>query len=843
MDKITEVGHKMRSAIKAKLIELGCYVDDELPDYIMVMVANHRSKEMMLEDLQLFLDSNTQIFVNWLHHVLQKLHEVTVSSIDIPKITKQEARLKRKIVESKKNKTNESLIDDELKNSTKHEVKIKTLKTENKTTPSLTDDLPISAKTIVERQRRISLKTKEQEPEKETIVSDNNQLELAEIENKILEAKNKLAELEKNDNDKNVIDDDEFINIAAHDDELQFDDDKDDGCLTPPLLEHHQSSLKMNKTSEKKVSILDRLGEKKQHKPITSVASSSSEKKIRLSEIKKIENELLYGSSKSKEMHSSSSQINSKRDLKRKSNVHERIGIMSSIVKPISSNSNKRRREQHTDDDDVDKDADTTTTISSVIKITPRNSKLTKNKIQPNSNLLLKAMADAHKSINISNINNNNNNKPTTNSTTTSTAIITSSDRKNINNKRTLNDTSNENKSKKKELYTSHYNKNKKDIKTDTNKKLIQNIIIKVNTATSNVTDNNSDHSKQEDDHDKHINKDVQDEEEEVEEEAEEDEQLILPTSTTNDHVQHEKSEPKQRFIVTLNGVDENKIFKKSLKTKIKKAESDNDKLLTTTNDNDNDNDIKEEEYIKRVKISNDDIDDKKIEKKKKRAPSPITFNESDFNTKTNSSSVSTTAIGTATTILKKQNKNDEQREHKCKYWPRCKLKDGHCDGRHEPPATLPPVVVNTSQQRCKTFPLCKYGQHCYYLHPLCKYNLQCTSLNCIYKHTNRSAIQTQIPPSIASTVVAVPVPVTVPIPVANKICKYYPKCTNVQCKYIHKKPTSLPIPCRYGQYCLNQYECNYDHSIISSSSSRIINFSSSSMISNKYKLKWKSTL
>ena len=45
MDNLgTEVSNKIRSAIKAKLIELDAYVDDELPDYIMVMVANDRTK-------------------------------------------------------------------------------------------------------------------------------------------------------------------------------------------------------------------------------------------------------------------------------------------------------------------------------------------------------------------------------------------------------------------------------------------------------------------------------------------------------------------------------------------------------------------------------------------------------------------------------------------------------------------------------------------------------------------------------------------------------------------------------------------------------------------------------
>lgn len=69
-----------QAAIKAKLIELGAYVDDELPDYIMVMVANKRTRSQMDEDLQLFLTSNTKTFTSWLHTVLQKLQEVTVAS-------------------------------------------------------------------------------------------------------------------------------------------------------------------------------------------------------------------------------------------------------------------------------------------------------------------------------------------------------------------------------------------------------------------------------------------------------------------------------------------------------------------------------------------------------------------------------------------------------------------------------------------------------------------------------------------------------------------------------------------------------------------------------------------
>lgn len=57
----------IQSAIKAKLLELGTgsqtgYIDDELPDYVMIMVANKRSKSQMATDLNLFLGSNTGMF-------------------------------------------------------------------------------------------------------------------------------------------------------------------------------------------------------------------------------------------------------------------------------------------------------------------------------------------------------------------------------------------------------------------------------------------------------------------------------------------------------------------------------------------------------------------------------------------------------------------------------------------------------------------------------------------------------------------------------------------------------------------------------------------------------------
>lgn len=74
----TELSKKIRTAIKEKLQELGAYVDEELPDYIMVMVANKKNPKQMADDLSLFLGNNTIKFTVWLHGVLEKLRSTAV---------------------------------------------------------------------------------------------------------------------------------------------------------------------------------------------------------------------------------------------------------------------------------------------------------------------------------------------------------------------------------------------------------------------------------------------------------------------------------------------------------------------------------------------------------------------------------------------------------------------------------------------------------------------------------------------------------------------------------------------------------------------------------------------
>lgn len=81
----TEISKKIRSAIKGKLQELGAYIDEELPDYIMVMVANKKTSQQMTDDLSLFLGNNTGKFTIWLQGVLEKLRSVAGEPASVSK--------------------------------------------------------------------------------------------------------------------------------------------------------------------------------------------------------------------------------------------------------------------------------------------------------------------------------------------------------------------------------------------------------------------------------------------------------------------------------------------------------------------------------------------------------------------------------------------------------------------------------------------------------------------------------------------------------------------------------------------------------------------------------------
>ena len=93
-----------KTSVKAKLIEIGQYIgkytifklkvsnfylkflkknkDDQLTDYVMIMVTNKKSEKQMAEDLELFLGGLSQAssFSAWLHSSIRSLSSASSSN-------------------------------------------------------------------------------------------------------------------------------------------------------------------------------------------------------------------------------------------------------------------------------------------------------------------------------------------------------------------------------------------------------------------------------------------------------------------------------------------------------------------------------------------------------------------------------------------------------------------------------------------------------------------------------------------------------------------------------------------------------------------------------------------
>ncbi|XP_073817069.1 nuclear polyadenosine RNA-binding 2 [Musca autumnalis] len=281
-----EIGQKMRSAVKAKLQELGTggsagYIDDELPDYVMIMVANKRSKQQMISDLNLFLGSQTELFVTWLHEVLQKLQEVTLPASaslskkrksshkeDTTPATSSSSKKEKKQIKKEKNpvkKTKETvespdknvsgkasgsirdIFAEELLEKAKHEIsattdiaqnikkhKHKSAMEEDDSTSELPNERQEFDIPTISEISSTTGATSSKSNEKETqVISGNREkdlAELAEIQKKIYAAKKQLKQIGELDDDDY---DEDFITLRDDESRETFSETVD-AQKTPP---------------------------------------------------------------------------------------------------------------------------------------------------------------------------------------------------------------------------------------------------------------------------------------------------------------------------------------------------------------------------------------------------------------------------------------------------------------------------------------------------------------------------------------------------------------------------------------------------------------------------------
>ncbi|XP_056642255.1 zinc finger CCCH domain-containing protein 14 [Diorhabda sublineata] len=383
MDNVgAEVGQKMRSAIKAKLLELNCYVDDELPDYIMVMVANRRSKSQMNEDLNLFLNTKTSAFVEWLHIVLKKLKEVTVTNPEVyKKVAKRKSseqidvKVKKEKLKRIENVKKESQ-NDPLKNSTS----IDKNNAGEFDIPLLTDINSSSENDLKE----IEAKIRNVKSRLGIVVDGDVNEEILRI--KIEEAKNNtIQQVERYS--------------SPNEREVVLNEEEQDEISYTPEKPHRHSPIRFEKedfvkTPPRKPSILSRLGKR----VAISSESEQKKKKTNFSDTTKEESNFERNSDKQRYKRDEDKKRSSERKFSRnrkeldvrergeKVSVLSRLGVMSKIHVP----------EKPLEDPDIE-DELKTREVRSMVQVKPRV--LPPITIQPNKNLLLKAVAEANKSV------------------------------------------------------------------------------------------------------------------------------------------------------------------------------------------------------------------------------------------------------------------------------------------------------------------------------------------------------------------------------------------------------------------------------------------------------------
>uniref|UniRef100_A0A023EX33 Zinc finger CCCH domain-containing protein 14 n=1 Tax=Triatoma infestans TaxID=30076 RepID=A0A023EX33_TRIIF len=400
MDKLgEEVSDKIKSAVRAKLTELGIHIDNELPDYVMVLVANKKSQEQMEEDLRLFLGDSTVNFTTWLYEILKKLERFTISS----------KGTKRKLDEKKsKHKKSSSESDN---TSTSKKVKLKNENTSfGKMAESYFDSEDISnsnegfdalAGRMEEkvradnRQPKLTVYT---DDEQMTAGDDDDAIQLhdnnegdyipdrpgSSLEEKLLpDAKHLLDFADKEDKyngDKEDVKPRERIKICWDNNNAESkrkSDSKDDFNLTCNKNKNNNESkeLEFNKSeSNTKSSIrVNEFGDSE-----SSVREKSEyigSKIVDARDILKKKSSLSSKASRNESRVEKNRHSRRSRDKGSKEN-HSRC--LSSVSKPV-----KREPEKPT--------------VPSLVKVTPRP--VRPPGMQPSCNLILKAVADAEKSI------------------------------------------------------------------------------------------------------------------------------------------------------------------------------------------------------------------------------------------------------------------------------------------------------------------------------------------------------------------------------------------------------------------------------------------------------------
>lgn len=895
-----EVTNQLRSAIRAKLLELGIRYDEELPDYILVMVVNKKSRQQMHEDLYLFLENCTTPFVDWLHdQVLKKLQKVTVAKKRSLREFVPTVVVKQEEERKKKKTSTTSFLEDQAANQTVEKSSNKSVK-DDKSLHKLTAKTSLfnqklettQSKSIVDKPvKNIGNEVKpdgasnhavsQQSTTKRTQTSDNQNAKEINKEVSTLESSSSNKSRESHTDTK--IDDGSSRNLKRS---LDMADSYKEGCLEKKQNEAKKSKIEENEdgTVEDNAKRLKSCVNKPKVTSVVSVKNRlgivSSRKKFEVHR-EKIDSESRYRQNEKRfEKHRVDNRSNNfsrgrifdtedrmkrNREIELKHNEPDKVSNIKTRLgnsKVEKTTKNLELREKANSNLKVKSIEKTTGTIKDRLGIASTN-KLpkqlgNKDSIEFKSKLLEQ---DRDTLANNKNIKNRlgplkNNFKPASvkcgfNSSIRRSQSSEDDDYLNLGAEEELDDETQSagtigpikshiiavNKpapAKTERKRTKLLEKNNKECSDaeeeveeakisskvivtprplkplqPTQKRATQSLLLRA-VAEANqsvVTQKNpepsllkfSQEKKQTLKHLKsaavrdmgqnlsvHLNSNKRLVMEKIQVElntdvSESKSKSYVPQPVTEEHMGvvmslFQRSDNNQKFLVTLNGYNNNLIKDKTTSDDDEQLEmevNEEDELALSTIQNDvyaqneseasvfqvtemeteGDMNVKD-----RTEENNENCNTENVEKtdeipKKRRRLSPIVYNRSHSPSPTDlkSSTLLTTPLLTKRLDKKPLTENTvtviDKSKEKCRYWPNCTL-GNKC-------AYLHPLVM------CSAFPACKFGDKCAYRHPKCKFGLSCTKLGCVFSHPAQQ-------------------------------CKYHPFCTKPACPYSHPVPVAV---------------------------------------------------
>ncbi|KAB7494438.1 Zinc finger CCCH domain-containing protein 14 [Armadillidium nasatum] len=710
----------------------------------MILVGNGKTKDQMDDDLSLFLGHNTERFTSWLHEVLQRLNAASILQKE-NKVGKEKKKEEEKEKEKTSSDAEEPKVPKVVEEKKKHKKKKdKSEKKKEKKEKKKKKDKEKHSKSQKHKGKETS-KSKSRSPILLKIgsvsgIKSNEESEAASHSVKDDEIPSDVVNLRPNAVIKEIKEKDQKISSSPEHKIISTVTNIEIKVDNPRAKESNLSATSDDEVSS--TGIHERLGPKRvinlrEESSFPPKSSGAEEGMGRVissaiaSAVKSVSSDV----KPSKRLEARVRPLVSSRIKEPEEEVDDVALPPARLVSTVGA---VLKRSHSNDDSDNDEEPPTKRVvgIASKVEVTPRPRR---TGAQANTALILRAVADAHKSVN----------KP-------SKKILEDKD---------------EGKMVKKEIFTRSYQERqshrlgassegktlKKFAITVPNSLLKENVNMKIAEKPALADSSYVDEVEMEG------SGDLDSEMEHTETRLKSKIMPQVKTLSTSKvlPMQVDETSGSTRFIVTLDGFG-NEVTSSDLRSKLRGRPVG----VPSVDD--------EQEIIEEVEEWEEEVEEMELG-----TPQSVTGHDGVSSTLSSMVPKWKTKIDASDLVSKK--------EERCRYWPACK-EGTAC------------IFIHPSKI-CNTFPNCRFGEKCLYIHPNCKFDGACTKLNCPFTHSVSRSLA--IPTPVATKAKINPkskikckyypkcTDMNCPFMHPKQICRYGKKCQTTSCLFVHPDVTT----------------------------------------------------